>query len=70
MNSIIDLSSELLVDRSMIRDPYLRLLFTVIGEKLVDGSPWLAVDKRMASQHGLSRRIWERQDRCRRALSA
>ena len=70
MNSIIDLSSELLIDRSTIRDPYLRLLFTAIGQKLVDGSPWVAVNKKIASQYGLPRRITDPQNYFPAALSA
>jgi hypothetical protein len=53
MSAIIDLNSELLVDRSRIRSPYLRLMLKAIGEELADGSPWIAVDKKLASQHGL-----------------
>jgi hypothetical protein len=54
MNAIIDLNSELLVDRSTIRNPYLRLLLTAIGEELVEGSPWIAVNKRIASDDGFA----------------
>jgi hypothetical protein len=53
VNTIIDLSSELLIDRSGIRDPYLRLLLTAIGQELVRGSPWVAVNKVIASQYDL-----------------
>jgi hypothetical protein len=53
VNTIIDLSSELLIDRSGIRDPYLRLLLTAIGQELARGSPWVAVNKVIASQYGL-----------------
>ena len=52
MNAIIDLSSELLVDRSRIPNPYLRLFLTVIGQELAEGSPWIAVDKKLSSQLG------------------
>src|SRR3954464_5626802 len=52
MYTIIDLSSELLVDRSRISDPYLRLMLTAIGDELVRGSPWVAVKKRLVSQYG------------------
>ena len=51
MNTIIDLSSELLIDRSRVRNPYLRLLLTVLGQELVKGSPWVAVNKRQATQY-------------------
>jgi len=53
MYAIIDLCSELLVDRSRIRNPYLRLMLTAIGEELAKGSPWVTMDKTLASQFGL-----------------
>jgi hypothetical protein len=46
MNSIIDLGSELLFDRSRV-SPYLRLLVTAIGQELARGSPWVSVNKRV-----------------------
>lgn len=54
MNAIISLTSELLVDRSRIRDPHLRLLLTAIGEELAKGSPWVAVNKEVASRYGVA----------------
>jgi hypothetical protein len=45
MYKVIDLGTELLVDQTTIRDPYLRLLAVAIGQKLIAGSPWLAIDK-------------------------
>jgi hypothetical protein len=54
MDTIIDLSSELLVDRSRIQDPYLRLLLTAIGEELAIGSPWVAVNKKIVSLYGVA----------------
>ena len=54
MITILDLSSELLIDRSKVRDPYLRLLLTAIGEELVRGSAWVAVNKRLALEYGLT----------------
>jgi hypothetical protein len=45
MTTFIDLNSELLVDRSQVRNPYLRLLLTAVGREVVRGSPWVAVDK-------------------------
>jgi hypothetical protein len=54
MNTIIDLNSELLIDRSTIRNPYLRLLLTAMGEELVRGSPWVAVSKKIAYQDRLT----------------
>lgn len=53
VNPIIDLNSELLIDRSRIRDPYLRLLLTAIGQELARGSPWVAVNKKIALQYSL-----------------
>jgi hypothetical protein len=53
MNTIIDLSSELLIDRSRIRDPYLRLLLTAIGVELAEGSAWIVLDKKVASEYGI-----------------
>jgi hypothetical protein len=48
MNPIIDLSSEVLIDRSRVRDPYMRLLLTALGQELAEGSAWVAVDKCVA----------------------
>lgn len=48
MYEIIDLKSELLVDRSRVKSPHVRLLLAVIGEPVVQGSPWVAVDKQIA----------------------
>ena len=45
MNNVIDLGPELLVDASLIRDPYVRLLTAALGQKLVRGSPWVALNK-------------------------
>jgi hypothetical protein len=53
MNAMINLGSEVLVDRSKILNPYLRLLLTVVGEELAEGSPWIAVDKQLVSRCGL-----------------
>ena len=47
MNSIIDLGSELLFDRSRVASPYLRLLVSAIGQELARGSPWVSVNKRV-----------------------
>jgi hypothetical protein len=51
MNTIIDLSSEVLIDRSQVRSPYLRLLLTALGQELAKGSPWVVVDKKVASKY-------------------
>jgi hypothetical protein len=55
MTAIIDLCSELLVDRSRVRDPHLRLLLTAIGQELAKGSPWVAVSKQVVVEYGLAR---------------
>ena len=55
MNAIIiDLSSELLVDLSRVRDPHLRLLLKAIGRELAAGSAWISVGKEIATHYGLS----------------
>jgi hypothetical protein len=46
METVIDLGPELVFDRSKVRDPYLRLWLTAVGESLAAGSPWVAVSKR------------------------
>jgi len=53
MDAIIDLGSEVLLDRSLIRDPYMRLIMASIGRRLVDGSPWVVVDKQLSLMCGL-----------------
>ena len=50
MDTIIELNSEVLIDRSRVGSPYLRLLLTAIGEELVKGSPWVAIEKETASR--------------------
>ena len=57
MNAIIDLGSELLIDRSQIRDGQLRLLLAAVGKPLVSGAAWLVVDKRVAAIYPFLRRI-------------
>ena len=52
---IIDLSSEILVDLSKVRDPHLRLLLKAIGKQLAAGSAWISVGKEIATHYGLSR---------------
>ena len=52
MNTVIDLGAEMLVDQSTIRDPYVRLLTAAVGMKLVRGSPWVAINKRVAALFG------------------
>ena len=51
MTTIIDLSSELLIDRSQVRDPYVRLLLAALGQQVAKGSPWIVLDKRVASAY-------------------
>ena len=51
MNALIDLNTEVLVDRSQVRNPYLRLLLTAIGQEVVKGSPWVVLDKRVVSTY-------------------
>lgn len=60
MDTIIDLSSEVLIDRSGIANPYLRLLVTAVGEQLVDGSPWVAIGKEIAALHEPLRPLLQR----------
>jgi hypothetical protein len=48
MNSFIDLGSEFLVDSSAIDDPYIRLFAIAVGQNMVPGSPWMAIDKSFA----------------------
>jgi hypothetical protein len=55
MNEIIDLGSELLVDQSKIRDPYLRILALALGQRLIHGSPWLAIDKSVVQSYKMSK---------------
>ena len=62
MDAIIDLCSELLIDRSCVRDPHLRLLLTAIGQELAKGSPWVAVSKQVAVHYGLGRDLMVRRN--------
>jgi hypothetical protein len=48
MTAIIDLNSEVLIDRSKVRDPYVCLLLSALGQQLVKGSPWVVLDKSIA----------------------
>jgi hypothetical protein len=45
MNTILDIGSELLIDRSSIRDPYLRLIADAMGRAIANGSAWVTVQK-------------------------
>jgi len=51
MKTIIDLASEILVDRSRVGNPYLRLLLAAIGQELARGSAWVAIHKQIAPQY-------------------
>jgi hypothetical protein len=55
MYPIISFKSEWIIDRSLIHNPYLLVLLTVIGEEFVQGSPWVAVKKKVARRHNLLR---------------
>jgi hypothetical protein len=50
MCAIVDLNSELLIDRSRVRNPYLKLLLTALGRELIRGSSWVAIDKQVAAE--------------------
>jgi hypothetical protein len=51
MTTIIDLSSKILIDRSTVREPYVRLLLAALGHELLRGSPWIVLDKAVASTY-------------------
>ena len=51
MTTIIDLSSEVLIDRSQVRESYVRLLVAALDRQLVKGSPWIVLDKSVASAY-------------------
>lgn len=53
MQTAIDLGTELLIDRSRISTPYLRLLIAAIGQPMAQGSPWVAIDKQVALLYAL-----------------
>jgi hypothetical protein len=53
MSAIIDLKSELLIDRSRITNPYLHLLVAALGKELVKESAWVSINKKVASQYEL-----------------
>jgi hypothetical protein len=46
MNTVIELGSELLVDRSSNCDPYIRLIADIFGEPVLNKSAWVAISKR------------------------
>jgi hypothetical protein len=45
MNTVIDLRSELLIDRSTVSDPFLRLIARALGKAFIGGSYWVTVNK-------------------------
>jgi hypothetical protein len=51
MTTIIDLNSEVLVDRWHVHEPYTRLLLAALGKELVKGSRWIVLDKTVASAY-------------------
>ena len=57
MNAIIELKTEVLVDRSRIAEPRLRLLLAAVGEPLIYGSPWLVVNKQVARVYALLKNL-------------
>jgi hypothetical protein len=46
---VIDLGPELLVDRTSVASPQLKLMLAAIGEQIAPGSAWVALDKRVAA---------------------
>lgn len=64
MSTVIDLGPELLVDQSTIRNPYLRLLTAAVGQQLAPGSPWVAVNKKVAALCCSTRQAAEPAIRC------
>jgi hypothetical protein len=56
MYAVIDLGTEVLLDRSTVTNPYVLLLASALGQTLAQGSPWVALDKQSASLCGLMRR--------------
>jgi hypothetical protein len=70
MDTIIDLGTELLIDRSKIHNPHFRLLLAAIGEELVKGSPWVAVNKKIALHYQLAGLFMVPQPRYGAALCA
>ncbi len=54
MTAMIDLGDELLIDISLIADPYIRLAVISFGQPVVQGSQWVAVNKQLAVIGGFS----------------
>jgi hypothetical protein len=53
MDTIVDFGTELLVDRTRVSVPQLKLLLTAIGRPLVRGSAWISIDRCLADFYGL-----------------
>lgn len=51
--SIIDLGAEVIIDRSTIRNPYVRLIARALGAPIVSGSSWVFIEKELALQLSL-----------------
>jgi hypothetical protein len=51
LTTIIDLSSEVLIDRLQVREPSVGLLLAALGQELVRGSRWIVLDKSVASAY-------------------
>jgi hypothetical protein len=51
MSPVIDLSSELLINRLAVREPFVRLLLASLGREVAKGSPWIVLDKTVAAAH-------------------
>jgi hypothetical protein len=51
MSPVIDLSSELLINRFAVREPYVRFLLSALGQEVAKGSPWIVLDKALAAAH-------------------
>jgi hypothetical protein len=56
--SIIDLGSEVLVDRTRVRTPQIQLLLAAIGQPVAAQSAWVAVNKRVAALYDLPREFF------------
>ncbi len=57
MNAIIDLGTELVIDRTAVRIPQVRMLLSAIGKPLARGSAWIVVQKQVAALYSLQRAV-------------
>jgi hypothetical protein len=53
MDAIVDFGTELLIDRTRVNAPQLKLLLSAVGRPLVRGSAWLSIDRPLAEFYGL-----------------